>query len=172
MKSKLIIIAAILFITNNVFSQEKIEKRESVRFNHSLGFGAGISTGYGMSYRYFGKKLGAQVNFSPYKDENKVNISSGLTFLYRIVELEEWSFYVYQGNHFYYDKDTSTDYNYMNDESVTQTIETKYVNNGVGLGAEYATTERLSFNGMLGYGGQENFEKISITVEVAVYFKF
>ncbi|MDG1477201.1 MAG: hypothetical protein P8Q14_08650, partial [Vicingaceae bacterium] len=111
---KLLLFASIFCLTTGAFAQEETKVNNKKRFNHSLGFGAGISTGHGLSYRYFGKKLGVQVNFSPYKDEYKTNISSGVTFLYRLVELNEFTFFLYQGNHYYFNEEshTYTDYDY------------------------------------------------------------
>lgn len=174
---KLLLISSLFFITIGVFAQEKKD-----RFNHSLGFGAGVSTGYGLSYRYFGGKLGVQVNFSPYKDETKVIMSSGVTFLFRLVELEKLSFYAYQANHFYYEKESYTyteyDYEYSNGTTITTANkvtylnEQKYFNNGAGIGLEFTPSKRISLNVMGGYGGQKDFRKISFTGETAIYFKF
>ena len=86
---KLLLITSIFCLTTGVFAQEDVTPQKPERFKHALGFGAGISTGYGLSYRYFGDKFGTQINFSPYKDETKVMMSSGVTFLFRIVELEK-----------------------------------------------------------------------------------
>ncbi len=169
---KMLIIIGALFVSSTAYSQNKTEDKEPVRFNHSLGFGAGVSTGYGLSYRYFGEKFGTQVNFSPYKDEERTNISLGLTFLYRIVELDQFSFFVYQGNHFFYDKNSSIDYDYYSGKQTTRTTEKQFFNNGVGIGLEWDVSERIGINTMAGYGGRENFKKISITGEVAIYFRF
>jgi hypothetical protein len=171
-KMKLLLSISILLMSSSIYAQGSIVKKEKERFNHSLGFGAGVSTGYGLSYRYFGKKLGAQVNFSPYKDENKVIISSGLTFFLRMLELDEVSFFVYQANHFYYNKESySYDHNYSG-EKVSYRNEQKYFNNGAGIGIEWTPHNRIGINIMGGYGGQENFDKISFTGETGVYFKF
>jgi hypothetical protein len=174
-KMKLLISAGILLMSSSISAQGEVVVEEKERFNHSLGFGAGISTGYGLSYRCFGKKLGIQINFSPYKDEEKVIISSGLTFLYRIVELENISFFVYQANHFYFKEETivrkSYDFDYV--ETVTTTfVKESYLNNGVGIGLEWEPFERIGVNVMGGYGGQENFRKVSFTGEGAIYFRF
>ena len=178
-KLKLLIVAGVLLISSSVFSQTEIEPKSQERFNHSLGFGAGVSTGYGLSYRYFGEKLGAQVSFMPYKDEGILIMSSGLTFLYRLVELEDLSFFVYQGNHFFFREETVTnrsyDYTdaYETIETITTTFEEdKYFNNGAGIGIEWVHRSRLGLNAMAGFGGQENFKKLNLTGEVAVYFKF
>jgi hypothetical protein len=171
-KSSLLIVVITFLMTSSMYSQEKIEKPIAEKYNHGVGFGAGISTGYGLSYRYFGKKLGAQVNFSPYKDRNNANVSSGVTFLYRLGTLDEFSFYVYQGNHLYYNKETLTNYDEISGKEISVDKIENFFNNGIGMGVEHITSERISLNGMIGYAGQENFEIISISVEVAVYFKF
>jgi len=176
---KLLLITSIICLISGVFAQKEITPKKIERFNHSLGFGAGVSTGYGLSYRYFGNKLGAQVNFSPFKDENKLIISSGLTFLYRLAEIDELSFYVYQANHFYFREETvtNTSYDYTDYYETIETTTTvfeedKYFNNGAGIGVEWIHKNRLGLNAMAGYGGQENFKKLNFTGEVAVYFMF
>lgn len=178
---KLLLITSIFCLTTGAFAQEEIEPKSTERFNHSLGFGAGVSTGYGLSYRYFGGKLGAQVNFAPYKDETKVIMSTGLTFLFRLVELEKISFFAYQANHFYFEEESYTytdyEYDYYNGNNttakeVTYSNERKFFNNGAGIGLEFTPNKRLSFNIMGGYGCQEDFKKISFTGETAIYFKF
>lgn len=175
-KLKLLIVAGVFLISSSVFSQIEIEPKSQERFNHSLGFGAGVSTGIGLSYRYFGEKLGAQVNFMPYKDEGILIMSSGLTFLYRLVELEDLSFFVYQGNHFFFSEETVTNksYDYPGAVETITTIfeEDKYFNNGAGIGIEWVRRSRLGLNAMAGFGGQEYFKKLNFTGEVAVYFKF
>ncbi len=178
---KLLLIASIFCLTSGAFAQEDLKAKEVERFNHSLGFGAGVSTGHGISYRYFGKKLGAQVNFSPYKDETKVMMSSGVTFLFRMVELEKLSFFAYQANHYYYEKESYTYIDYQYDyyggtnttsKEITHTNERNEVNNGLGIGLEFTLSKRIGFNVMGGYGGQDSFKKISFTGETAIYFRF
>jgi len=176
---KLLLITSIFCLTINAFAQEEKKIKSTERFKHSLGFGAGVSTGYGLSYRYFGEKFGAQVNFSPFKDETKLIVSSGLTFLYRIAEIDELSFFVYQANHFYFKEETvvNTSYDYTDTyetiETVTTTFEEdKYFNNGAGIGIEWVHDQRLGLNAMAGYGGQENFKKLNFTAEAAIYFMF
>jgi hypothetical protein len=49
--------------------------------------------------------------------------------------------------------------------------ETSY-NTGVGVGFEFDTRKRIVWNIMLGYGSFNNFEKLFITGETALYYKF
>ena len=169
---KLLLITSIFCLTTSAFTQEETSLQKPERLKHHLGFGAGISTGYGLSYRYFGDKFGSQVNFSPYKDETRVNISAGITFLYRLGDIKEYSFYLYQGNHFYFDEHTETEYDYYSDTETSVVNKSQFFNHGIGVGVEYVTSDRISFNGMIGYGSQKDFKIISMSVEAAVYFKF
>ncbi|MGB0882898.1 MAG: hypothetical protein ACPGSO_08080, partial [Vicingaceae bacterium] len=159
---KIVLATALFCLIGNINAQKESKVNNEERFNHSLGFGAGLSTGHGLSYRYFGKKLGVQVNFSPYKDETKVIMSSGLTFLYRIVELEKLSFFAYQANHYYFEEEsyTYTEYSYdyyngsnTSSKEVTYKNERNEINNGVGIGLEFLPSDRIGFNIMGGYGG-------------------
>lgn len=179
-KSKIIIAVIFLILGGNVSAQNDTQAETKERFKHNLGFGAGVSTGHGLSYKYFGKKLGAQVNFAPFKDETKVIMSTGLTLLLRLVELEKISFFVYQGNHFYFEEEsyTYTEYGYdefngtQTSNEVTYSNERKELNTGAGIGLEFMPHKRIAFNIMGGYGGQDSFRKISFTGETSIYFKF
>ena len=175
-KLKYLFIAVLFFFSNGIFAQQVLETTEKQHYKHSLGFGMGISTGHGLSYRYFGRKLGVQANFSPIKDDDRLMISSGITFLYRIGQIDNVAFYVYQGNHYFFREETETRYGYNNSsktyEEYTVFVEEKYINSGLGVGAEFLHRDRIGFNLMAGYGQQKNLTYYFFTAEAAVYFKF
>ena len=147
-------------------AQEDNEINNTPQFKHNLGFGAGFTTGYGLSYRFFPKKLGAQVNFAPFMDEYTSRYSIGLTLLLRLVQTEKTSFYIYQGNHYFIEESKYRNFN-GNSSNINS-----YSNNGIGLGLELIAGKRVAFNLMGGYAGIENFEKINFTSEIAIYYKF
>jgi hypothetical protein len=161
---KLLIALGVLLMSGSSYGQGKIVKQEQEYFKHSLGFGAGYSTGYGISYRYFGEKFGAQINFGPNKNGKELEVSTGLTFLYRILDLKDFTFYVYQGNNFYIKKEIN--------KETKKIVEENYFNNGLGIAGEWVFNSHIGLNLMGGYSSRENFKKIGFTGEVAVYFKF
>ncbi|MDO9512554.1 MAG: hypothetical protein Q7J34_12395 [Bacteroidales bacterium] len=128
---------------------------------HAIGAAAGFTTGYGLSYRYTPGKWGLQATFAPFADEYETQISSGLTFMYYLRKLKFVNFYLYQGNHFFYERVNYPDY--FN--------ETKQWNNGVGMGFEFILFERVSVNLMTGFGAYDSFKKFNMTGETALYFK-
>jgi hypothetical protein len=93
---KYFIILSILLISLSCFAQ----KTGTIKHKHALGAGAGFTTGYGLSYRYTPNKFGIQVNFAPYKSESITRFSTGLTFLYQLMETDKTALYLYQANHY------------------------------------------------------------------------
>ncbi len=165
----------VLFCTCFMLSgQDNETSEQSQSFKHALGVGAGWTTGYGLSYRYFIDKCGIQATFAPYSDYNTTQFSSGLTFLFYLINAENTNLFFYQGNHFFYSKDT---YYYgggmyisggdNNSEYVDQ-----FFNHGLGIGIEFLIANRVSFNLMGGYAGYENFDRISLTGETGLYYRF
>ena len=160
----------------SLFSQTNDENnsRENRKYKFSLGAGVGFTTGYGASFRYTPNKFGVQVNFSPLYnksptfDEATLQISAGITFLYSLIEAENTCFYLYQGNHFnhYYNpkanivlyEDNETEYNRFN--------------NGIGVGIQFIILKRVGLDIMGGYAFYDNFEKLSITGEAGLFYKF
>ncbi len=139
-------------------------------YNKSLGFGAGFTTGYGLSFRYTHQKCAAQINFAPYKSDYEDKVSLGITFLYNIYQSRGLNFFIYQGNHYLYEH-IKNPYRFpfpMYD--LQQTFHKFY--NGLGIGFEFIFGERFSWNIMAGYASHENFETIAVTGETAVYFRF
>lgn len=144
---------------------------------HSLGMGAGFTTGYGLSYRYKPKELGMQINFAPYKTKTYEQYSLGFTFLYELVKFKETSLYVYEGNHYLYSRDkefmkSTYDPNTGMYNNETITVTQSYMNNGIGFGLSVLAGGVVSFDFMAGYAFYENFTQINLTGEVAIYYKF
>ena len=176
-----------LFFALNVFSIssysqiEESDFRRSIRpsfehnkdSKHALGIAAGATTGLGLSYLYMPDKLCFQVAFVPYKDQQSAFISAGLTFIYRLKEGDKLNFLLYQGNHMIYTEETQYSYSPGTYTGVPsgKTSELGF-NNGVGLGFEFFLSTNVSFNLMAGYAGYNNFKRITITGEGALFYKF
>lgn len=151
-------------------SRSFVHKKDS---KHALGIAAGATTGFGLSYQYMPNQLSFQLAFFPYKDQSSSLISAGLTFIYRLREGEKLNFLLYQGNHFISQSQTNYGWDPVNQVSVeTGKSTTSGFNNGVGIGFEFFLSESVAFNLMTGYAGYNNFERITLTGEGALFYKF
>lgn len=164
MKTKLLLFIAIMMITvsamNGQFKEATSELKE---FNHSIGFGAGFSTGYGISYRYMKNDLGIMANFAPFGGEDYLYMSAGVTFLYKLIDAKRTNFYLYQGNAFFYDKWTDWDNNEYKSSTWT---------NGIGAGMEIVILDRIGLNIMGGIAAYDSFNYVSLSGETGLYYKF
>jgi len=156
----------------NSFSQE--EEKVS---KHAIGLAAGVSTGYGLSYQYTPiEKLTFQLAFAPLKDENRTEISTGLTFIYRIKEGEKLNFFVYQANHYLVSRRTEYTYEYNQftmqyEQNGPTTVNNDRFNNGLGLGFEFFVGKNVLLNLMGGYGARNNFKELGLTGEIGLFYK-
>ncbi len=131
-------------------------------FKHALGAALGLTTGYGLSYRFMPKRFGVQIAFTPTGSRYQSRISAGLTFLYRMVETSHVNLFAYQGNHLLYNHGAG----YFGDYFYSEMY------NGLGFGFEFTFLKRMSFNLMAGYAGYDSFSAIGFTGETALFFKF
>lgn len=157
--------------------QLKIEDSTKL-FKHSIGVGAGFTTGYGLSYRFMPNKLGVQVNFAPYHTTLIDRYSTGISFFYRLIESKTTNLFLYQGNHYYYSSET---HYFMNSDLMEETYEItnhmtskkdNYVNNGLGIGIEFIIVKRIGFDIMMGYAFYNTFTQVNFTGEAGLYYKF
>jgi len=144
-------------------AQEVSETTQPVRLKHALGMGIGATTGYGLSYRYNPSKWTFQTTFAPIMTDYSTSVSLGISFLYYLAENNRTNLFLYEGNHFHYNKPKNDNYN--------QIIERSW-NNGVGIGIEFILFKQISFNLMGGYGFYRNFSELNITGETGLYYKF
>lgn len=160
-----IIFALLTCMSFTVFSQNSNDTLCAKDFKHNLGFGLGLTTGYGLSYKYFPEKFGFQTNIGGVKNESVNDFSLGITFLYSLRETIYTNFYIYQSNSYNYN---FTYPDYFNSHST----ETHSINTGIGFGLELYIIQHLGINGMVGYGATESYKEIGITGEMAIYYKF
>ena len=165
--TKLLTLLLLVSLTNQLFAQ-KTDSLKSDKYKHAIGAGIGFTTGHGLSYRYWPKKFGCQINFAPNKDDNSSWISAGFTFLLNLIESNRTNLFLYQGNHYYYS--TRENYKYNLNKYVTTTH--SQINNGIGLGIGMAFLQRINFNIMTGYAFFDNFSYIQMTGEASLYYKF
>lgn len=161
MKTKILIVVVLLsFISVPIFGQNNNEALDlnNNNYKYSLGFGAGITTGYGLSFRYIPNKFGVQANFAPYTRSQLIQLSVGASFIYNFHQTKYVSFYLYQGNHLQYTSNTNG--------------ETYVFNNGVGAGIEFNILNRIGLNIMGGYAFYDNFGGLNFSVESGLYYRF
>jgi hypothetical protein len=171
MKNKIILLSLMIFI--NVFvikAQEKSKLEIPIQYKHSIGIGAGFTTGCGLSYRFIPKDIGFQINVFPFYTDygKKITASFGFTVLDKIYEGRSCNVYAYFGNHYYIDK-YNYDYNgyqYYQNQNVS-----KY-NSGIGLDLEFSTQKRIVLHVMAGLAQYNTFEMLLPTAELALHYRF
>ena len=178
----ILVIVLILFSFSSFsqFEENSSSKKEAFRHNtesqHALGLSVGGTTGFGLSYMFMPDRFCFQVAFLPYKDQYSTFISAGLTIIYRLREGEKLNFLLYQGNHFITRTESRINYTSPTPNGTVMAqsskVTTSGFNNGVGFGFEFFLSESVSFNLMGGYAGYNNFERITITGEGALFYKF
>lgn len=161
------------------FGQMNTENKYQKIYKHSLGLGAGATTGLGFSYRFFPNKYGFQINIAPYYEDygNNAFVSAGLTFLYNLAESRYTAVYAYLGNHYIYTSSKSDIYTWdpvAGQHVVTnsETNRTEQFNTGIGFGFEFCTTKKITLNLMGGYAQYNSMEKLFFTGEAALYYRF
>ena len=72
---KVLSILFLFLLTGGLYSQgkediiqHKPEPGKEIQYNHEFGWAAGITTGLGISYRYWYQDWGVQLTFFPYID--------------------------------------------------------------------------------------------------------
>lgn len=117
---------------------------------HHIGFSYGTTTGYGLSYRFWPKKLGVQITTLPIiKSGNfqfgiKKSLNIGISGLYTLKDNKFVDLYTYLGN-------VITLEEYYGDFPPYSTTQPRY-NIGVGLGMKFEFLQDLNFNIQYGYG--------------------
>lgn len=131
---------------------------------HHIGMSAGVTTGFGLSYRYWPSKLGIQLTALPTISQNNGSFTSaGLTVLYTIKDREKIDLYAYLGNSILYTKSGN------NSDS--------FFNSGLGFGFKFKIFDELNFNTQFGYGaitevGNDVSPNFSIVGELGLYYHF
>jgi hypothetical protein len=159
------LIVLLLFFECNAIPQSIPDSLSKSKYKHYIGAAAGISTGYGMSYRYWPTRFGLQSTiglfgtFTSNYEVLKSRYSLGMAFLYKVVDTQSLNLFLYQGNHYNYYR-----YTYYID------YREKIWYNGIGIGIEHCL-DRLSLNLMGGFAAHESFKGFGLTAEVGLYYK-
>ncbi len=137
------------------YSQE-VTQPTSPKLKHHVGLHAGATTGLGLSYRYWPKRLGFQFTTAPAFGQNFSFVSLGLSGLYTFKDNENIDFYGYLGNHLI-----------LIDGNAQHNI-------GLGAGFKFEFVKVLNLNVQAGYGVYNTTSDIysSLTGEVGLYYNF
>ena len=152
MLKKIIIILGIILISNTAFCQNK------PKAVHNIGVSAGLSTGYGISYRYWPTKFGIQITSTPsFFGPNFYSFNIGVTGLYTIRDKKHADLYLYLGNLFQ-NNNTNSSYSI-----------------GTGFGVKLDFLDNLNINFQFGYGGlhlNAEYPSFSMIAETGLYYHF
>lgn len=181
MKKTIVVSLIILSFTSSIMAQEStatkpLSNAEINNTPHEIGIAAGFVTGYGLSYRYWPKKMGVQLTAFPFVSSEESHISAGITGLMELDAKEWYRFFAYIGgnvniesyDYYYYDT-------YPYGSQTTERIkETRYTA-GFGPGIEFTPGGRIGLNIMTGfqfyYENKDNWGTLP-TIEGAVFFRF
>lgn len=169
MKTKLCLLTLFFLLFEFAgYAQETGDILTHTKYKHYIGAAAGLTTGYGMSYRYWPTRFGAQGTFGLSGSRNSNNVlykarySFGMAFLYKAVDTDLVNLFFYQGNHYNY---------YFNTNYSGGGYSEAYWFNGIGLGLELCV-DRLSMNLMGGYAAYSSFSGFGLTGEIGLYYRF
>ena len=152
---KLLIVSFYIFALNFSFSQN-VEQAITAKPKHNFGLHAGASTGLGLSYRYWPKRLGVQATITPAFGKDFSFVSAGLSGLYIFGDNEKVDFFGYLGNHLLLIDGNSL------------------YNVGLGAGFKFEFVKLLNLNLQAGYGVFDltNDPFSNITGEIGFYYQF
>lgn len=166
------ILSSLLFmlISSFVIAQYQVDLPKK---SHGLGFAAGSTSGYGLSYKYFPEKFGFTVNTVFHIERWDKKLDLGGMFMYRLNEGKYHKLFAYASAYYHYRYDRYLDYGGSYPYNPNwQVSETKRFHTGPGLGVE-VFNYRLSFVVHLGMGAYNNFNTFSMLAGGAgLYYRF
>lgn len=74
------LIIFILDLHYTLQAQDTLESGRKWRYRHEIGFSAGATSGIGPTWRIWVNRLGAQVNFFPFRNQDQESYRIGYTF--------------------------------------------------------------------------------------------
>lgn len=172
-------ILSILFICLIAQASNAEEKNDSNKVgSHNIGVAAGFITGYGLSYRQWFDRIGAQLTVAPFYNSDEyssiVTVSTGLTALGIIKENRYVNLIAYAGPHYFYSKETRPTYETSEGKGsdTTETNSILFVGAGPGIDIHFL---KISLNIMFGLLYRTDFDKskgVNFSGETAIYYSF
>lgn len=169
------------------FAEEKEQSAfaaaSSAHYRNAFGVAAGVSTGYGLSYRrWFNDRLGLQLNVGPYyyedEDEQTIRTSVGIAPLLTIHEFTYARFLSYAGFHWYHEDQWWENEYCRGTEACTNESYHDTFFLGIGAGTEFHLW-RFSLNIMVGLAGYylrddlgESTKSVMVSPEAGLHYRF
>jgi len=149
---KTILLLSLICFTTNYYAQDTQ--------THHIGTSIGITTGIGISYRYWPSKLGIQITAAPLLLSKSDKIYSiGMSALYTLKDNEIVDLYSYVGS-----------------SILIETYSPLIYNAGVGIGFKFDFLKNLNYNIQFGYGAnisnKQSFSRYGIVGETGLYYHF
>jgi hypothetical protein len=163
---------AVLFLLSAVFADENKVG------TYNIGAAAGFVTGYGLSYRQWFGKWGAQATFAPFYDKNQYHtnysLSIGVTALRMLIEAKFVNLFLYAGPHFWYNYNRVSNQDYPDPANPNGITKDRMLFVGAGPGFDFHFW-KLSFNLMAGLAFHSDLDAnagINFTGETGLYYSF
>lgn len=177
-KTIILLFLASIFLIEAKAQEEQLKTDAKLpEFKQEIGFAAGFSTGYGLSYRLWPRRLGVQLTAFPMMSNKESYISVGLTGLYQLDASKRYRFFAFLGNHINFQNYDETNYDYsygFSTNTTTRVNKTLYIV-GFGPGIEFTPGGRIGINIMTGFQFQyadKNDWGSYPTIETGIYFRF
>ena len=145
---------------------------------YNIGFAAGFTTGYGLSYRqWFDNGYGMQFSCGPYYDKNSdatdVSLSLGVAGLKMIHSARRINLFGYYGTHLHYSyfKQNNIFDLYANSASITEDWNL-FTGGGAGLDFHVGIISLSVMTGLMLSSDFKNNYHFGITAETALYYSF
>lgn len=184
---KILFVLAVLALCGQFSSAQEVvattkplSNAEINKTPHEIGIAAGFVTGYGLSYRYWPKKLGVQLTAFPLISNDKSYLSLGVTGLLELDSRDWYRFFAYLGGNVNIQSYDETYYSYssydpLNTDYTTVSIKDKKYTVGFGPGIEFTPGGKIGFNIMTGfqfyYVDKEDWGTLP-TIEGGIFFRF
>lgn len=170
MKKITSLLALLLFTNIILLGQYRVELPKKP---HGLGFAAGTTSGYGLSYKYFPNKFGFTINTVFYIEKIEKNLDIGGMLKYSLNESHYHKFFAYYSAYYRYRYDRYITFpNTYPYNPVWVVDEVSRFSTGPGFGVELFNY-RLSFVMHVGVGAYNNFRTFSMLAGGAgIYYRF
>lgn len=156
------------------WAQEGTPSTNDNPYNNELGFNLGSTTGIGVSYRHWFNRIGIQLCGMPFKYDNDVFLSGGLTGMFSLRNTQYTRIYAYWGNQILYINEAY--YDYVNETPYLKHGSESMYCTGIGIGFSFGRV--IAFNISVGYGAYQviggGYEDLALlpACEVGLYWRF
>lgn len=174
---------------NNEPQKEEVDKPNLANRSHEIGLATGFTTGYGLSYRFWPKKIGFQFTTFPSITNNEKNLSVGLIGLVELNSKKWYRIFLFTGGNLNWTENPNYD-SFMSDVSPYEFIfnlnapleEIKLYTAGFGPGIEFTPGSHFGISVMTGFryyykdykdnSAIEDEWATTVTADIAIYYRF